>query len=67
MIFSNSGLAVVFAEDAPEVSAADPPNCEYFILLLWPIVADFCVAAWSALCPEYSAKDPDTHFGGPGS
>lgn len=60
-----SGLAVVFAEDIPDVASANPPNSESFldVLLIGMNSDTHCTSgAWSNLCPEYNANNPDTQF-----
>lgn len=55
-----SGLAIVFAEDAPDVSSVDPPNGKIlWFHIIYKVQTSFS-AQWANLCPLYNQFDPDT-------
>lgn len=56
------GLAVVMAEDAPDVASANPNTSELKVFSTLNNIFDDDPAAWNNLCPHYSANDPDTQW-----
>ena len=60
----SSGLAIVFAEDAPDAAASNPPNGSS--TLAFPLYSIshivFILDAWLNLCPQYDANNPDSHL-----
>ena len=60
-IFFYSGLAIVFAEDTPDIKAADPTDSAAAFLHYYnQLETNFIIIdQWSELCPLYNELDPD--------